>query len=145
MPHELFLNGGADLCLPTYCGVVPLVFLLAWNVIELVAEGFWMSVASRDLAPSTAMRSAQGCAAARNKEACGNRLNIRVDALEASVAALKANEMLFRNTEGQLCVPIACPNQNIEPTKSQMSEERDSYLVEKLVGPAGLEPATTPL
>lgn len=25
---------------------------------------------------------------------------------------LKANVMLFRNTEGQICVPTACPNQN---------------------------------
>jgi len=48
---------------------------------------------------------------------------------------LKANVMLFRNTEGQICVPTACPNQNIAPTKAQMSEERDSYLIEKIGGP----------
>jgi hypothetical protein len=48
---------------------------------------------------------------------------------------LKANVMLFRNTEGQICVPTACPNQNIAPTEAQMGEERDSYLIEKIGGP----------
>ena len=48
---------------------------------------------------------------------------------------LKSNVMLFRNTEGQICVPTACPNQNIAPTEAQMSAERDSYLVEKDGGP----------
>jgi hypothetical protein len=48
---------------------------------------------------------------------------------------LKANVMLFRNTEGEICVPIACPHQNTAPTSAQMSEERDSYPFEKIGGP----------
>jgi hypothetical protein len=48
---------------------------------------------------------------------------------------LKASVMLFRNTEGRICVPIACPNQNTTPTSAQMSEERESYVLEKIGGP----------
>ena len=43
--------------------------------------------------------------------------------------------MLFRNTEGQICVPTARSNQNIAPTTAQMSEERNSYGIEKFGGP----------
>lgn len=48
---------------------------------------------------------------------------------------LKANVVLFRNTEGQICVPIACPNRNIAPTNGHKSEDPDSYLIEKIGGP----------
>jgi hypothetical protein len=48
---------------------------------------------------------------------------------------LKANVMLFRNTEGQICVPIACPNENTPSTSAQMSEERESYVLKKIGGP----------
>ncbi len=48
---------------------------------------------------------------------------------------LKANVTFFRNTEGQICVPVACPNRNIAPTKAQMSAERGSCLIEKIGGP----------
>ncbi len=42
--------------------------------------------------------------------------------------------MLFRNTESQICVPIACPNQNTGPTTTQMSEERDPQVFERIGG-----------
>ena len=43
--------------------------------------------------------------------------------------------MLFRNTEGKICVPITCPNQNTTPTTAQMGVERDPYVIEKVGGP----------
>jgi hypothetical protein len=42
---------------------------------------------------------------------------------------------LYRNSESGLCVPFAC-------RKTESSDSDDAQAVERLVGPAGLEPAT---
>ena len=42
---------------------------------------------------------------------------------------------LYRNSESGLCVPFAC-------RKAESSDSDDTQAVKRLVGPAGLEPAT---
>ena len=52
--------------------------------------------------------------------------------------SLKAETALYRNTELDVCVPFACRDGYVEG-------DPKAQLIEKIGGPAGLEPATTPL